>query len=327
MPLSIPDDHSKDAGRPLSIVFAGTPEFAATVLQALLETPHQIRAVYTQPDRRAGRGRKLRPSPVKTCALAANLPVMQPESLRDEAVQSALTQWQADIMVVVAYGLILPPAVLTAFPLGCINVHASLLPRWRGAAPIQRAIEAGDTTTGITIMQMDKGLDTGDMLATQTCAINADDTAQSLHDRLAAIGASLLCATLPRLQAGELSPQAQDDTQANYAAKIVKDDACIDWRRPASAVDRQIRAFNPWPGAFTRCEDEVIKIWQAQVVSGQDGLPGTVIAVDKNGIDVNTGQQILRITQLQLPGGKPLAVRDYVNGQPGLRPGTRFSNP
>ncbi len=312
---------------PLSIVFAGTPEFAATVLQALLQTPHHIRAVYTQPDRPAGRGRKLRPSPVKECALEAQLPVEQPQTLRDAEVQRQLQAYQADLMVVVAYGLILPPAVLAAFPLGCVNVHASLLPRWRGAAPIQRAIEAGDETTGITIMQMDKGLDTGAMLAVQECAITADDTAQTLHDRLAGMGASLLCATLPRLRIGALSPEPQDDALASYAAKIVKDDARIDWRRSAREIELQIRAFNPWPGAYTEYRDGNLKIWSAQaVVGGSGAAPGTVVAIGKDAIDMSTGAEILRITRLQVPGGKPVAARDFINAHRDLRVGAGFQN-
>ncbi len=310
---------------PLSIVFAGTPEFAASVLDALLQTPHQLRLVLTQPDREAGRGRKLRPSPVKERALQAGLPVLQPQTLRDAAVQQQLRDLRADLMVVVAYGLILPPAVLQAFPLGCINVHASLLPRWRGAAPIQRAIAAGDSRSGITIMQMDRGLDTGDMLAVEDCEISPQDNAQTLHDRLAAIGASLLCATLTQLQAGNIEPRRQDDALATYADKIDKEDGRIDWRQPAAAIALQVRAFNPWPGAFCQFAGQQVKVWEAQAVTGGGkAAPGTVVAMDRDGMDVASGEGLLRITRLQLPGGKAMAMRDFVNARRSLQVGAVF---
>ncbi len=298
----------------LKILFAGTPEFAATTLQALLDSEHSVCAAYTQPDRPAGRGRKLKASPVKALAEAHGIPVRQPASLRDSEVQRELAGFGADIMVVVAYGLILPKAVLETPPLGALNVHASLLPRWRGAAPIQRAILAGDHETGVTIMQMDEGLDTGDMLLKVRTPINAEDTAQTLHDRLARLGAEALLETLRRLQAGSLTPEPQDDSQATYAAKIDKAEARIDWQQPAAAIDRQVRAFNPWPVAFTRLDGDNLRIWQARPLDApSDAPPGTVLAEGREGIDVACGEGRLRITRLQLPGGRPLDAEAFLN--------------
>lgn len=298
----------------LNIIFAGTPEFAAASLQALIATSHNVCAVYTQPDRPAGRGRKLKPSPVKQLALQHELPVLQPATLKSAVAQQQLAVFKADLMVVVAYGLILPAAVLQTPRLGCINVHASLLPRWRGAAPIQRAILAGDQQTGVTIMQMDEGLDTGDMLLVRTTPIHNDDTAQSLHDRLAQIGAEALVYSLRLLVEDELQPQPQDDAQATYAAKLQKSEAQIDWQQSAAQIQRQVRAFNPWPVAQTVIDDSTLRIWNAQTVTESgDAVPGKVIRESGSGIDVATGNGVLRITQLQLPGGKPLAVADFVN--------------
>ncbi|MCI0508086.1 MAG: methionyl-tRNA formyltransferase [Gammaproteobacteria bacterium] len=298
----------------LDIIFAGTPEFAAASLKALLQTKHNFCAVYTQPDRPAGRGRKLTPSPVKQLALMHDLPVMQPESLKNTEVQQQLRAFNADLMVVVAYGLLLPAAVLQAPRLGCINVHASVLPRWRGAAPIQRAILAGDSQTGVTIMQMDQGLDTGDMLLIRTTPISGEDTAQSLHDRLADIGARALVDCLPLLAENQLQAEKQDNAQATYAAKLQKSEAQIDWRQSAVQIQRLIRAFNPWPVAQTMVDGNTLRIWNAQPLQGTSGLaPGTVISESRAGIDVATGHGVLRITQLQLPGGKPLAVSEFVN--------------
>ena len=298
----------------MNLLFAGTPEFAAHSLQALLDSEHQVLAVYTQPDRPAGRGRKLTASPVKALALEHDLPVLQPQTLREAEVQQALADWQADVLVVVAYGLILPQAVLDAPRLGCLNVHASLLPRWRGAAPIQRAILAGDTETGVTIMQMDAGLDTGDMLYKVSCPIEPTDTAATLHDRLAGLGATALVETLRRLDAGEVQPEKQDDAQATYAEKLQKSEALIEWSQSAEVLSRTVRAFNPWPVAFTRWHDQNLRIWFAQALKEtRDAPPGTVLAESREGIDVATGEGVLRITQLQLPGGKALDAGQFLN--------------
>jgi methionyl-tRNA formyltransferase len=301
---------------PLTILFAGTPEFAATTLRALLTTEHRICAVYTQPDRPAGRGRKLTPSAVKQLALERGITVLQPPTLKEEQQQQVLRDFNADIMVVVAYGLLLPQAVLDAPKYGCINVHASLLPRWRGAAPIQRAISSGDTETGVTIMQMDKGLDTGAMLHKVSTPISDEDTSQSLHDRLAELGASALIETLNQLVAGRLVPVPQDNTKATYAEKIQKSEALIDWRNPARVIHRQIRAFNPWPVAQTILNGNTLRIWQAEVLpDNTSALAGTVIEASKNGVDVATGDGVIRLVTLQLPGARPLAAVDFINAQ------------
>ena len=298
----------------LNIIFAGTPEFAATHLQALIGSEHHIIAVYTQPDRPAGRGRKLTAGPVKELARQHGLKICQPTSLKDKSEQQQLADLDADLMVVVAYGLILPPEVLEAPRLGCINVHASILPRWRGAAPIQRSILAGDAETGITTMQMDKGLDTGDMLLVDKTPIHADDTAQTLHDRLAEMGAKTLLNTLGLLIKGELHPEKQNDKLATYAEKIKKQEARIDWRQSASQIHRMVCAFNPWPVTETRLDDKTIRIWQSSVLAESNSTkPGTVVAESRSGIDVTTGEGILRITKLQLPGGKPLAAAEFLN--------------
>jgi methionyl-tRNA formyltransferase len=298
----------------LKIIFAGTPAFAASSLQALLDSEHEVVAVYTQPDRPAGRGRKLTASPVKALALEHGLPVLQPVSLRDEAAQQTLADFQADVMVVVAYGLILPEPVLNAPRLGCINVHASLLPRWRGAAPIQRAILAGDEQTGVTIMQMDVGLDTGDMLHKVVCPIEASDTAETLHDKLAILGAKALCETLLMLAEGFTKPEKQNDAHSNYAKKLQKAEAQIDWTQSAQALSRTVRAFNPWPVAYTPYDGKNLRIWFAQAVNeATDKPPGTVLAESREGVDVATGEGVLRIQQLQLPGGKALDAGQFLN--------------
>jgi methionyl-tRNA formyltransferase len=317
---------------PLRLLFAGTPEFAAAHLDALLAGPHSVVACYTQPDRPAGRGKKLKPSPVKERALAAGLPVHQPLSLKDSDQQALLANYGADVMVVVAYGLLLPLAVLNAPRLGCINVHASLLPRWRGAAPIQRAIEAGDTESGVTIMQMDVGLDTGAMLHKVSCPITAADTAASLHDKLLALGGPALTETLAQLAQGTAQPQAQDDSQSNYAAKITKAEAEIDWRQSAARIQRKIRAFNPFPVAFCRPElapDTRIRIWQAHVGPATGAAAGTITEVGDAYITVACGAgSSVQLTELQLPGKRALPVADILRGNPSLfSVGSRFAQP
>lgn len=301
----------------LKIVFAGTPDFAAYHLHALLkESSHQVVAVYTQPDRPAGRGKKLQASPVKQVASQAGLPIEQPDSLKSEAAQNQLAHYQPDLMVVVAYGLLLPRAVLDTPTYGCINVHASLLPRWRGAAPIQRAIEAGDNQTGVTIMQMDAGLDTGDMLHKVQCPIRDDDTALTLHDRLADLGPPALLHTLQQIQAGTLRAEKQDDTVATYANKLKKEEARLDWNRQAATLARQVRAFNPFPIAYTLLDDDRMRILQAAPELRQhNSHPGTVIEVNSQALTVACGTgSALAISRIQLPGKKPMSIRDALNG-------------
>jgi methionyl-tRNA formyltransferase len=301
---------------PLRVIFTGTPEFAAGYLRYLLDHHcGDIVAVFTQPDRPAGRGKKLTASPVKEVALAHRVPVCQPASLRDMAAQELIHQLAADLMIVVAYGLILPKVVLGIPRLGCINVHASLLPRWRGAAPIQRAIEAGDTETGITIMQMDEGLDTGDMLLTTRCAITADETGSSLHDKLLVLGCPTLVTTLQQIAAGTPQRIKQDATQSNYAPKITKAESRLDWGLPADMLERKIRAFNPFPVAYFGTGENSTRIWQAKVVSQlSTAVPGTILHSGKEGILVATGKNQLLLQQLQLPGKKVMSAQDVLNG-------------
>ena len=302
----------------MNLVFAGTPEFSVPALKALLDAGHRILAVYTQPDRPAGRGRKLGVSAVKEFALERGLPVHQPVTLKSDSEAETLRTLKPEALIVIAYGLILPQAILTIPEFGCINVHASLLPRWRGAAPIQRAIEAGDDHTGITIMQMDAGLDTGAALALAATPIHAHDTAASLHDRLAEIGAALLVSTLARLVRGDITPQAQDNTHATYAAKLKKEEARIDWGADAELLARRIRAFNPWPVAHTMFDGQTLRLWQAAAVKGAPATqpPGTVLGADAEGIRVQCGRGVLCITQLQAEGGKTLDARAFLNGRP-----------
>lgn len=295
----------------MRIIFAGTPEFAVPSLRALLASGHQVVAVYTQPDRPAGRGRKLRASPVKQLALEQGIPIEQPQSLKPSEAPAGVAAYRPDLMVVVAYGLLLPQTVLDLPTQGCVNVHASLLPRWRGAAPIQRAILAGDPNTGVTLMRMEAGLDTGPMLAKQPCPIATTDTAADLHDRLAALGGGLLAAQLEAILAGAQG-ERQDDGLATYASKLDKTEAELAWRRPAQELLRQVNAFNPWPVAQSRFKSQILRIWRAQVIPGQ-GPPGTVISAGRDGVDVACGQDCLRLLEVQLPGARRISAADFAN--------------
>ena len=298
----------------LNIVFAGTPEFAIPSLQALIDSPHRVAAVFTQPDRPAGRGRKLTASPVKQLAAAHHIPVRQPTSLKKAAEQDRLRGLDVDVMVVAAYGLILPAAVLALPRLGCINVHASLLPRWRGASPIAHAILTGDDVTGITIIQMNTGLDAGDMLGWEECPIEPHDTAQSLHDRLSVLGARTLMDTLNELVRGEAIPTPQAADRVTYASKLDKAAAEVDWHQPAPVLERMVRAFNPWPVAHTYMKGQPLRLWRALVINGSAAQPpGTVVCVTREGVDVACGEGVLRLTCIQRPGGRPLEVEDYLN--------------
>lgn len=307
----------------MKIIFAGTPQFAASALAAL-HREHQVVAVLTQPDRPAGRGMQLAVSAVKQLAIQYGLPVLQPATLKSAEVQREIAALGAEVMVVAAYGLILPKAVLQLPLHGCLNIHASLLPRWRGAAPIQRAIQAGDAETGITIMQMDEGLDTGDMLLQRSCPIAKDDTAQTLHDKLAELGARSLLEALRLLQEHRLTAVKQDDAAATYAAKLLKSEARIDWRQDARLIERAVRAFNPFPVCHAELNGTMIKIWQARLCADQQGDPGEVSAVDKSGISVACGKDALCLEVLQRPGGKAQPVAQFLQAMP-VKPGDSFS--
>ncbi len=299
------------------IIFAGTPQFSVPSLLAILNAQHNVCAVYTQPDRKAGRGRKLQSSPVKLVALEHGIDVYQPPTLKNDTVQMQLKELQADLMVVVAYGLILPKIVLETPKLGCINIHASLLPRWRGAAPIQRALLAGDNTTGITLMQMDVGLDTGGMIKTASCEILADDNGQTLHDRLSAMGAKLLSDVIDEI--GNLPVVSQNDDQATYANKLEKIEATLDWNESAILLERKIRAFNPWPIAQVELFGQTLRIWEAKVISSSSSEPiGSIIRCQRDGIDIVTSDGILRLLKIQRAGKKPMPVSDFLNANPEL---------
>jgi methionyl-tRNA formyltransferase len=312
--------------KPLRIIFAGTPDFAVPSLAALIDAPGerpgmpplQVVAVYTQPDRPAGRGRQLQASPVKGLALKRGLPVIQPESLKkDPDAVERLAALEADLMVVVAYGLLLPVSVLDAPRLGCVNVHASLLPRWRGAAPIQRALLAGDTETGVCIMRMEAGLDTGPVYHRVATPIGARDTGADLHDRLAVLGAAALIDALPGIADGSLIPEAQAEDRVTYAHKLTKDESIIDWHQPAEIIGRMIRAYNPWPVAQTRLGDETLRVWDAEIDAERatQAAPGSVIGAGKSGIEVAAGHGVVRIVRLQPPGKRAMAAVDFLNAR------------
>lgn len=298
----------------LTIVFGGTPEFAVPALEALLHAGHRIAAVYTQPDRPAGRGRQVAQSAVKQAALRHGLVVEQPATLRDPAAADRLAGYRPDVMVVVAYGLLLPKPILDTPRLGCVNIHGSLLPRWRGAAPIQRALLAGDAETGVSIMCMDVGLDTGPVLSTKSIAIAPHETAATLHDRLATLGAQALIETLPKFAAGELIPQPQPQAGVTYAHKLRKEEAVLDWSRPAMELDRQVRAFNPWPVAETRWRGQQLRVWEsAPLALNAKAKPGVVTGADANGIVVATGDGALNLTRVQLAGRKQMSAAEFLN--------------
>ena len=307
----------------LRVAFAGTPDFAVPTLRALAHAPHTLVGVLTQPDRPAGRGRKFKASPVKRLALELKLPLAQPAGLREPEAEALLAQWAPDVLVVVAYGLLLPPALLGLPRLGAINIHASLLPRWRGAAPIQRAILAGDAETGITIMQIEAGLDTGAMLAQQRIPIEAGANSQQLHDQLAQLGAELLLATLRLAEDGRLRPKPQSDQGVSYAAKIEKAEARIDWWRSAQEIDRQVRAFNPWPVAETLWHDQQLRVWEARPVA--DGRiagthddfaqPGNILGLEQEQLLVQCGQGHIALLKLQLAGRRVVSAREFASAQ------------
>ncbi len=300
----------------LRIIFAGTPDFAARHLDALLSSEHQVVGVFTQPDRPAGRGKKLMPSPVKVLAEEKGIPVYQPASLRPQGNQQLVADLRADVMVVVAYGLILPKAVLDMPRLGCLNVHGSLLPRWRGAAPIQRSLWAGDQETGVTIMQMDVGLDTGDMLYKLACPITDEDTSATLYDKLAELGPLGLLETLKQIASGTAQPEVQDEALVTYAEKLSKEEALIDWSLSAAQLERCVRAFNPWPMSYFIIDEQPVKVWKASAINTQVKVaPGTIIEANKLGIQVATDDGILNLESLQPAGKKAMNAQDLLNSR------------
>ena len=308
--------HMLQATKPLNIIFAGTPDFAAKHLKALIDSNHNVIAVFSQPDRPAGRGNKLTASPVKQLAIENNLPIYQPTTLKTVENQHVIANLNADIMIVVAYGLILPQAVLDMPKLGCLNVHGSLLPKWRGAAPIQRACWAGDSETGITIMQMDAGLDTGDMLYKLACPIEPSDTSATLYEKLAKLGPQALLETLTLINQGRIKPEKQQQSQATYAEKLSKQEAKLDWNLSAIQLERCVRAFNPWPVSYFEVNGEPIKVWQAQVMATQHNQPvGTILQADKKGICIATSDGSLNMTILQPAGKKPMSAQDLLNSR------------
>jgi len=300
----------------LNIVFAGTPDFAAKHLNALIESEFNVVAVYTQPDRPAGRGKKLTASAVKQLAVEHQLPVYQPENFKSDEAVAELAALNADIMIVVAYGLILPTIVLETPRLGCLNVHGSLLPRWRGAAPIQRSIWAGDEETGVTIMQMNEGLDTGDMLTKVSCQIESDETSSSLYEKLANQAPQVLIDTIKQLANGQLTAEVQNEELANYAKKLSKAEALIDWSQDAEFIERCVRAFNPWPMSYFELANKPVKVHKANVINeATTKTAGTIISADKNGIQVSTGNAILNLQVIQLSGKKAMPVQDILNSR------------
>jgi methionyl-tRNA formyltransferase len=310
----------------LTVVFAGTPEFSVPAFEAIAASRHRLAAVYTQPDRRSGRGLKLEGSPIKQAAAARGRPIEQPASLKDPAAIARLAAYRPDVMVVVAYGLLLPQAVLDVPRLGCVNIHASLLPRWRGAAPIQRALLAGDSQTGVTIMRMEAGLDTGPMLSSEAIPIGPADTGGSLHDRLAVLGARMIVTALDSLESGTAAFEPQEDAGATYARKLSKAEASLDWTQSAELLERQVRAFDPWPVAETRLDGQQLRIWRAHTAQGVDPAPpGTVISADEAGIAVMTGKGVLVIDRLQLPGKRIMEAAEFLRGH-ALRRGQAFGN-
>jgi methionyl-tRNA formyltransferase len=307
----------------LKIIFAGTPEFAAEALGALLAKQYDVVAVLTQPDRPAGRGMQLNPSPVKQLAEQRGIKVLQPHNLKSAEVQQQLAEFKADVMVVAAYGLILPISVLQMPRYGCLNIHASLLPRWRGAAPVQRAILAGDKETGITIMQMDAGLDTGDMLLKKTCQIAPSDTAQTLLDKLSKLGAESIVEVLQRLQHGSLLAEPQDPAQASYASKLNKSEAQLNWTQSAVQLESAVRGYNPFPVAYSTFHNIPVKIWRSTKVDDISGEPGIVLAIDTRGVVVACGQGALGLEVMQRPNGKALPFKQFLQGFP-IKVGDRF---